>query len=411
MRIVVVSNNHFGGAGIAAYRLHKALLEAGEDSTMMVAQRRTDDPTVLPISQREQRLFYWRTQFEHLFKMTQRAANREERSLALLGSNWVRKINESDADVVSLHSVNRGMLSIKNIAQIRKPVVWTLHDMWAFCGAEHYADDGPDARWRTGYTRRNRIDGDTGLDLDRHAWNRKHRYWKRPVQLVTPSRWLANCVQGSRLMQGWPVEVIPNPLDLTVFSPLDKSMARKQLNLPLDAPVLLFGSLGRDPSRRKGFDLLIQSLRIFSERRTDIHLAVFGQPKPEQSPDFPFPVHWLGRIDDQSKLATLYSAADVMIVPSRMDNAPQTATEAVACGCPVVGFRVGGLAEIVEHGRTGFLAENLDPHDLADGILEVLKFEVDRNELGSSATANAGSRWAAQNCSQRYADRFQALLN
>jgi glycosyltransferase involved in cell wall biosynthesis len=410
MRILVVSNNHFGGAGIAAYRLHKALLEAGQDSKMMVAQRRTDDPTVLPVSKREERRFYWRTQFEHMLKMTQRAVDKEERSLALFGSDWVHRINKSDADVVNLHSVNRGMLSIKNIVQITKPLVWTLHDMWAFCGAEHYASDDQDARWRRGYTRRNRIDGDTGLDLDRQTWNRKRKCWKRAIPLITPSRWLAKCVGDSCLMQDWPVEVIPNPLDRTIFRPQDKATARQQFNLPLDAPVLLFGSLGTDPSGRKGFDLLIQSLRIISERRTDIHLAVFGQPKPEQSPDFPFPVHWLGRIDDESKLASLYSAADVMVVPSRMDNAPQTATEAVACGCPVVGFRVGGLAEIVEHGRTGFLAENLDPHTLTVGISNLLRPEADRQESGFLATAKAQSLWTASKVGQQYADHFKSSL-
>src|SRR5660398_316157 len=139
----------------------------------------------------------------------QRTENPTLHSPALLPSQMRAQLNAGAADMVNLHWVCGEMLSAKDIGRITKPVVWTLHDMWAFCGAEHYAPDGDGARWRQGYEKDTRGPGHGGLDIDRWTWRRKRKAWKRPFHIVTPSRWLADCARESALMHDWPVTVVP----------------------------------------------------------------------------------------------------------------------------------------------------------------------------------------------------------
>ena len=150
------------------------------------------------------------------------------------------------------------VLSIRDIALINKPLVWTLHDMWPICGAEHVSFD---MRWRDGYLACNRPMDESGFDLNRWTWERKCKYWKLPIQIVTPSRWLSSCVRESYLMNDWPVTVIPNCLDINRWQPIDQDLARDLLGLPKNVPFILFGAYGSgaNASFHKGFDLLISS--------------------------------------------------------------------------------------------------------------------------------------------------------
>jgi len=183
--------------------------------------------------------------------------NKVIHSPSILPSNWVKLINNSDADIVHLHWIQREMLSIKDISKIKKLIVWTLHDMCAFCGAEHYTNDN---RWREGYYPNNRPNYESGFDLNRWTWNRKKKYWKLPIQIVTPSNWLAKCVKASALIKSWPVSVIANPVDTDHWKLMDKKNVRQLLNLSQDANLILFGAAGGGKNLLKGYDLLSSPL-------------------------------------------------------------------------------------------------------------------------------------------------------
>ena len=302
---------------------------------------------------------------------TLKTANPIIHSPAILPSQWVKRINDSDADVVHLHWVQGEMLSIGDIGRIRKPIVWTLHDMWAFCGAEHLAWDD---RWRDGYRRDNRPAHESGFDLNRWTWQRKRKHWRRPMHIVTPSRWLGDCVRESALMRDWPVSVVANPIDTERWKPLEQSLARDLLGLPAHVPLLLFGSHGANHAHHKGFDLLLQALEHLRDdpRALGMELVVFGQRAPQSPPNLGFPIHYTGHLHDDLSLRALYSAADAMVVPSRQEAFGQTASEAHACATPAVAFHTGGLPDIVEHQHTGYLAKAFDTEDLAHGIAWVL---------------------------------------
>jgi glycosyltransferase involved in cell wall biosynthesis len=280
--------------------------------------------------------------------------------------------------------------------------------MWAFCGAEHYTDG---MRYREGYSAANRPHCESGFDLDQWTWRRKQRHWDRPFQIVTPSRWLANCVEQSALMRNWPVTVIPNPIDTEIWRPADKLLARQALNLPPTAPILLFGALGGDEDPRKGFDLLRDALQLLRGRLEDLELVVFGQLAPAQELSLGFPIRHTGYLHDDEKLRLLYSAADVVAVPSRLEAFGQTASEAHACGTPVVAFNTGGLADIVAHRQTGYLAKPFDLHDLAAGIEWVLGPRADGQDLGSAARERACRLWNSPVVARHYAKCYEAVLS
>lgn len=327
---------------------------------------------------------------------------------AVVPSRWPERINGVDADVVHLHWVQGEMLSIGDITRIRKPIVWTLHDMWAFCGAEHYTADH---RWRDGYWRDNRPAHESGFDLNRFTWERKRKHWRRPLHIVGDSYWISDCASNSLLMRDWPVTTIHYSLDTNSWQPIDQPLARQLMDLPQDCPILLFGATSGGTDPRKGFDLLLTALAQLGSEPSlqSMQLVVFGQLAPQSPPQLGFPVHYTGHLHDDLSLRALYSAADAMVIPSRQDNLPNTGVEAHACATPVIAFNTGGLPDIVEHKCTGYLAKALDIEDLAHGIAWVLTHR-ESGQLGTNARERAEALFATAVVAEQYRVVYENAL-
>jgi len=399
-----------GGACRATYRIHQSLLKQGVYSRLWVNEKLSDDWTVEDLNNKTIKVLNkLRPQvINHSLVKMLKTENKIIHSPSVLPSNWVKHINNSDVDIVHLHWIQGEMLSIKDISKIKKPIVWTLHDMWAFCGAEHYTNDN---RWREGYYRNNRPNYELGFDLNRWTWNRKKKYWKSPIQIITPSNWLAKCVKESALMKSWPVSVIYYPIDTEQWAPMDKKHARQLLNLSQDANLILFGAAGKKKDPRKGYDLLLSALECIKadKKIKKIELVVFGQSKPKSQPDLGFPIHYFGHLYDNLSLRALYSATDLMAVPSRQDNLPNTAVEAQACGTPVVSFDIGGLPDIIEHQKTGYLAKPFDTNDLAQGIDWVLNAE-NYSELCKNAHDKVLKEFDSEVVAKKYIALYEKIL-
>ena len=411
-------SDSIGGAARAAHRIHHAVRGVGVDSTLHVNRATLSDPTVVGPATAPGRLLgkarrFLAAPWQSLLK----GGSPGLHSPACIPSGWASRLNASATDLVHLHWINCEMMSIADIGRLTKPVVWTLHDMWAFSGAEHYTDG---YRYRDGYSAANRPSDEAGFDLDRWTWRRKQRHWRRPFQIVTPSRWLAGCAEQSALMRDWLVTVIPNPIDTSVWKPTDKLRARQLLSLPPDAPILLFGALGGDEDPRKGFDLLrdaLQHLRVRSNGQelnglelNGLELVVFGQLAPSHDTPLGFPVRHTGYLHDDEKLRLLYSAADAVAVPSRLEAFGQTASEAHACATPVVAFNTCGLADIVAHRETGYLAKPFDAQDLAAGIEWVLGAKTAGPNLNAAARERACRLWDSRVVGRHYADMYARTM-
>ena len=412
MRILQVSaSDREGGAARAAYRLHRALLESGIDSRMRVNVKSSDDETVIgPRTRIQKGIVKVKSMIAGHLNRLQASPNPICHSSDWWPSRLDREINASPCDVVHLHWVQGEFLPIEAIGRLRKPVVWTMHDSWVFCGSEHHPQGLEDRRAVEGYRRGNRPPGHAGVDLDRWCWKRKSWSWRRPLCLVAPSHWLAEAARASALVGKWPIRVIPNALPTAIYRPLPKSLAREAFGLPQDAEIVLFGAIAGRTDPNKGWDLLAPAIAKLAGRRPAIVPVVFGMTEPIDPPDLGVPVTYVGRLHDDQALALLYNAADVMAVPSRLENLPQAATEAQSCGTPVVAFNAGGMPDAVVHRETGYLALPYDSADLALGLDWVLEDRSRLAALGKNARRRAEQSWSPAVVVREYTFLYKSLF-
>ena len=415
MKVLMLSHSDGGGgAGRASYRLLQALGAHGVDATMRVDFKNTADPRVIgPLSKDRDTQRRTRITIEEIPAFISRFPQPRLFSPGIASAVSARAINASDADVVNLQWINFGFLSIKQIGAITKPLTWSMHDMWSFTGGLNYDSDEADARWRTGFISRQTPGPRQWWDVDRWVWRRKAKHWKRPITLIASSSWMASMAQTSPLTSSWPVTVIPNPVDTDTYRPGSRRESRDNLGIPQDVSVVtaFFPANLQDP--RKGFDLFVEALEHLARSSTGrpIHVAIAGHGIPATAVNLAgLPTHWLGYLDDTASVAA-YRASDVMVVPSRQDNSPQAATEALACGVPVVAFATSGLPDFIQHQRTGYLATPFDTRDLALGIQVIVESDSHRDELSDSARTRAEREWSYRAVALAHTDVFSQVID
>lgn len=373
MNILLVNTSDIqGGAARATYRLHQALLAEGVNSKMLVQIKSSDDYTVLgPDSKLQKGFSKLRPALDNLPRLLYKNRSQTYFSSACLPfSNIVTRINTINPDLVHLHWVAGGMLPIEDIAKIKAPIVWSLHDNWAFTGGCHIMWECE--RFKQSCGACPRLGSTKEDDLSRKIFKRKLKSFSNLTHLtiVGLSRWISDCASQSSLFRNSRIITLPNPINTLSFSPIKQLLARELLHLPQNKKLILFGAMNATTDLNKGYKKICEALRQLT--RDDIELVVFGSSQPQQPQGFNFKSHFLGHLYDDLTLQVLYSAADVMVVPSLQEAFGQTASESMSCGTPVVAFGSTGLLDIVDHKRNGYLAEPFDETDLAKGIEWVL---------------------------------------
>jgi len=379
MNILHLSTYHAtGGAGLAARRLNEALVGQGVNSWMLVPQTDRDEPHVAGLAQTpwQRRLAFARFALDRLsfWPYERDKSVRFAFSPARVGADVSQHPLVRQADVLHLHWTQFGFLSLhsmESLFRLGKPIVWTLHDMWAFTGGCHYS--GSCERYQTHCQHCPFLRRPADHDLSFRIFEQKKALFQQaPLTFVTPSQWLGQLLHQSELAGHFSRHVLPNPIDTSRFRPADDRVAvRRQLALPVDKRLLLFGSFNTsDP--RKGFRYVVEALNRVKDQLLDTELVVFGKSDGAALASLPLPVHCLGSVSSEERMIALYQAADALVIPSLEDNFPNTVIESLACGTPVIGFRTGGIPEQIRHQQTGYLAQSGSSDDLAAGIRWVL---------------------------------------
>lgn len=412
VRILLLSTSDLsGGASIAAYRLHKGLQQAGIDSQMLVQRKTSDDYTVMG---EETKLQKGLAQIKPILESLPLKLYPQYDS-AIYSPQWLpdrllRRVQQIDPNVINLHWVNFGFVNIETLARFNKPLVWTLHDMWAFTGGCHYSQ-GCD-RYTNACGACPQLGSNKERDLSRWVWQRKAKAWQKlNLTVVTPSRWMAKCALSSSLFRHVRIETIPNGIDLQRYKPIDKTLAKSLLGLPTDKLFILFGALYLNSDPRKGFSLLVSALHKLDRQQWQdrIELAIMGASQPSQAPDFGIKTTYLGKLNDDIAIALAYAAADLFIAPSLEDNLPNTILEAFACGTPCVAFKVGGMPDMIIHQQNGYLAEPFSEEDLARGINWVLEDGDRYQRLRDRARQKVEQEFSQQLQTKRYTTLFSEL--
>jgi glycosyltransferase involved in cell wall biosynthesis len=422
MRVVHLSTYDIqGGAARASYRLHRGLQMTGIESFMVVQSQTSDDPSVIsPQGDFGKNWAKLRPAISKVPILQYRNRQTGMFSPQGLPDRLVNQVNALSPDVINLNWVCDGFLKIETLLKFRVPLIWTLMDQWSFTGGCHYASPHtseshsltlPCDRYRHSCGQCPHLQSHQNHDLSHRIWSRKQAVYSRlNLTVISPSQWLAKSARSSSLFRDVPIEVIPYGLDTQCYRPRDSQMLRSLLDLPHDKYLVAFGAFEATRDPRKGWKLLEQAIEFL--KQTDlgdrIELVIFGASHGSQQ--LPFVTHFMGNIGDDRLLSFLYSAVDVMVVPSIQEAFGQTASEALACGTPVVAFEGTGVADIVDHCETGYLTKAYDPSDLAHGIHWVLADADRRIRLSRNARRKAESHYSLQHQSQRYQQLFQKLL-
>lgn len=412
---ILHANTHecVGGAAVAARRLHLGLLEADVDSRIAVGAKQGDTPASIlvggKLSRRVIRPFISRLEQKLLDLCYTRPEHPSYVTFSVLPSLQHTKLNTIPKDILHLHWAGEGFLSPWALGRLHGPVVWTMHDTWAFTGGCHYPAPGCE-KYKDSCGSCPELCSRREQDLSRWHWILKRKAIERlrPV-IVSPSKDYAHKAAQSGLLADCRIENIPNGIDAAVFRPISKTKAREILGLPQETFIILFGAAGGAIDHNKGFDLLQNALHSLPPNVQQSFLAViFGTSHVNTG--LPCPIHFLGRLHDDVSLALTYSAADIFVCPSRQDNLPNTAMEALACGTPVVGFSVGGIPDMVEHGVSGYLAAPHDPRDLAKGISLLLGDAELRQRMGEVGREKVEREFSMPVIIKRHISLYEEIL-
>lgn len=408
MRVLIVNTSErTGGAAVAANRLMEALNNNGVKAKMLVRDKETEQLTVcaLPQSWRLRWHFLWERLVIWLH-LRLRRAHLFELDIANCGTDITRLPEFREADVIHLHWVNQGMLSLADIRKILatgKPVVWTMHDIWPATAVCHYTRGCQ--QFHTVCGRCPLLPGQSPKGLANTVWEQKEKMLDgRHISYVACSQWLAEEARKSALLRGQVITSIPNTIDTHLFRPQDKRKAKEALGLPADKRVILFVSQ-RVTDPRKGMSYFVEAIRLLDERHPDLYhdtvIAILGGHAEDVAAQLAVPAYPLGYVSQPQRIVQVYNAADVFVLPSLEDNLPNTLMEAMACGVPCVGFQTGGIPEMIDHLQNGYVAQFRQGKDLAHGIHYVLA-EADYRELSANCVQKVARSYSQQSVAKRY---------
>ncbi|HUH73643.1 MAG TPA: glycosyltransferase [Chitinophagales bacterium] len=413
MKILMLSTYDLnGGAAIATSRLMQALNKYGHEVKMLVANKTSNNTIVFQAST----IFNNKAQKinlaleKGLFLLHEK--NNEVRyqfSTAVIGFNIRQNALLKWADVIHLHWTLQGFLSIREMAYLQtlgKPVVWTLHDMWAFTGGCHYSGDCDHFKRECGNCPY--LKHPSSNDLSHKIYQKKKNYYKN-YHFVTCSQWLGEVAKTSTLLKGFGVESIANPIDTNVFKPAEnKNDLKLQLKLDPNKSYVLFGASSLK-DKRKGLHYFLEAMKLYQQKTTDLPtIILYGSQNHDVNIEG-FEIIHAGFLNE-SELIAYYQVSDIYVITSLEDNLPNTVMEAIACGLPVLSFDTGGIPQMVQHLESGYIAKYKSVEDICEG-LDVLLNSSDLYQMSQNARNYCLDHFTEEIISQKYTETYNRLLN
>jgi glycosyltransferase involved in cell wall biosynthesis len=420
MRVLHVATSDIaGGASRAAYRIHSGLRKIGHESVMFVARRTSEDPAVVEYRPgkdlggrvcrlvRERRIYRSLLRY-HAGRPIGYDIFSDDRTP--YGRDWLTQL--PSCDVINLHWVADFVDYRRFFSSIPPdtPVVWRLADMNPFTGGCHF--DAGCGKFKSGCGGCPQLGSNYRMDLSHQIWRRKFRAFKkigsRNLHIVVLNRSMVDTVRASPLLEGFPVTVIPNGLDINEFAPRDREAAREILGLPVQGRIVLFAA-DYMQDRRKGLSLLIEALDDLKGIE-NLFLLSMGSGHPETSGHIAH--RHVGRIHDDRMLSIVYSAADLFVFPSLQETFGQTALEAMACGTPVIGFDgVGCIPDLIPCDQTGRKVPLGDVKGLRSAIAELLRDSAGLAEMSAHCRRIVVEKFNLELQAKRYAELYRGLID
>ena len=436
MKVLFVNTNeNYGGAARAAYRIMRGVQQNGVEVEMFVKNWSTRSKEVRTIWEFvptnpiykaynwviEKIKNKWYHYKWHPYKRTKLNDFMSDlRSMSCHGA-----LQKMDYDIVHLHWINQRFLDINELKKINKPIVWTLHDSWPFCGVCHYFLSCEKYQEHCGACPL--LGSKKEKDYAYEIFDKKlDAYKDLNLHIVTPSRWLGECAKKSALFGRFPVTVIPNCIDTEAFCPLDSKEMQTAIESLTNAtirsileeavedkknrkPIILYGAVQAATNMRKGLLNLLAASRYLDSIGYEARLLVFGADKQEVNMQYEhLSVSFVGFVGNTELLRTLYSIADVMVVPSHTENLSNVIMESLSCGTPVVAFNIGGNGDMIDHKENGYLAKERDSEDLAKGIQWCIANNKD-GLLSKNAREKVMNNFSIAIVSEQYKQLYQSL--
>ena len=342
-----------GGAGIAVKRISDCLLKLNIDSKILVAEKNTHDKNVLH-NQSSFNRFLWqqKKKISRNLKYFFRTKNKNTHTISFLKSNILAQINKYNPDYLNIHWIGNELISIEQIKKIKIPILWTLHDMWLYCGAEHYTYENN--RFINGYLTNNRPQSESGFDLNKWVWTRKKKNLPKEMSIIATSNWQYNNAKKSNLLKDKKIYKLPLPIDTNFWKPIEKNEARKILGWDVNKIYFLFGFSDYGKKYIKGLDISLNIFENFKKQnpKIDVNLNIFGEIDNFNIKENN--INLLGQIKDSYKLKLIYSASDLLLNTSRLESLGQIALESLSCNLPIVVLKNSGTSDLILNENMGF---------------------------------------------------------
>lgn len=405
----IVAGELNGGAARGAYWLHKGLRKIGVDSYILSNCYDTlgDSEVFTTVdSKKNKAIKIILEQLDAAPSWLYRSRKRVIFSTGFFGKDFTKTKAYQRADIIHLHWINVGFVNMHHLKKVKKPIVWTMRDMWPMTGGCHYALDC--IAYETGCGGCPQLNSKFSHDLSKIVLSRKKKYVPKNIKLVGISTWLSKCARKSSIFHDFDLRTISNNVDCQEFFPIPKDIARKLLGLPHNKKIILAGANNINDFY-KGFDKYMQTLNYLENEQN--HLLFFGKFNASLLKNSGFEYTSLGYLNDTISLRLAYSAADVFVAPSLMDAFGKTLAESMACETPVVCFNATGPKDIVDHKKNGYLAHPFDPEDLARGVKWILEDKNRYLELSHNARRKVEDYFDIKIVAEQYHSIYQEIMN